>query len=288
MRARRWVKQAGGWPFSAEFLGEFGVARIAQHLLADGGYKVTDNGRGIPVDPHPEDKKKSAAEIVLTTLHAGGKFGGEGYKVSGGLHGVGVSVVNALSKHLECWVRRGGKEYNISFKNGKVHSKLEVVGDEHTLQPDPFELVQAATELGDRLGDLAGKHAIEVPPDGQPIVMLADHPVTGGYPVIAVVMPQHLPSIAQAAGVDSAWWSLEGVRHAVTPDTQRALVLAEVSDLLAGALDLEDLLCLALLRVGLLHGALEMRLTHVAVCQLLDRIDRAERRTAAAAPAGAA
>jgi len=72
----------------------------------------------------------SGVELILTRLHAGGKFSADsGYKFSGGLHGVGVSVVNALSKHLECWVRRGGKEYNIAFKNGKVHSKLEVVGD---------------------------------------------------------------------------------------------------------------------------------------------------------------
>jgi topoisomerase-4 subunit B len=102
--------------------------RISVTLFKDGSIEVSDNGRGMPVDIHPKEKV-SGVELILTRLHAGGKFTDKTYKFSGGLHGVGVSVVNALSKHLETWVRRGGKEYNIAFKSGKVHSKLEVVGD---------------------------------------------------------------------------------------------------------------------------------------------------------------
>jgi topoisomerase-4 subunit B len=104
-------------------------SRIEVTVYKDGSVEVVDDGRGMPVDIHPKEKV-SGVELILTRLHAGGKFSADsGYKFAGGLHGVGVSVVNALSKHLECWVRRGGKEYNIAFKNGKVHSKLEVVGD---------------------------------------------------------------------------------------------------------------------------------------------------------------
>ncbi len=96
-------------------------------LFKDQSLEVIDDGRGMPVDIHPKEKV-SGVELILTRLHAGGKFTEGNYKFSGGLHGVGVSVVNALSKHLECWVRRGGREYNISFRDGHVHSKLEVIG----------------------------------------------------------------------------------------------------------------------------------------------------------------
>jgi len=101
---------------------------ISVTLYKDGSLAVVDDGRGMPVDIHPKEKV-SGVELILTRLHAGGKFSGDSYSFSGGLHGVGVSVVNALSAQLECWVRRGGKEYNISFRNGRLHSKLEVVGE---------------------------------------------------------------------------------------------------------------------------------------------------------------
>jgi DNA gyrase subunit B len=92
--------------------------RIDVTLLDDGGCRIVDNGRGIPTEPHPQYPDRSAAEIVLTMLHAGGKFGGAGYKVSGGLHGVGVSVVNALSTQLILEIDRGGDHYEMSFQDG--------------------------------------------------------------------------------------------------------------------------------------------------------------------------
>ena len=105
------------------------ATRIDVTLLADGGCRVDDNGRGIPVDNHPEYKNKSAAEVVLTVLHAGGKFGGEGYKISGGLHGVGVSVVNALSSRLDLEIHREGARWEMSFeKGGKPTGRLEQKG----------------------------------------------------------------------------------------------------------------------------------------------------------------
>jgi len=104
-------------------------SRIDVTLLADGGCRVVDDGRGIPVDPHPQYPDRSAAEIVLTTLHAGGKFGGAGYKVSGGLHGVGVSVVNALSTRLVLEIDRGGQHHVLRFKDGGTpEGALEVTG----------------------------------------------------------------------------------------------------------------------------------------------------------------
>jgi DNA gyrase subunit B len=103
--------------------------RIDVTLLAEGGCRVSDNGRGIPVEPNEQYPELSAAELVLTTLHAGGKFGGAGYKVSGGLHGVGVSVVNALSSRLILEIDRGGKHHVAQFADGgEIKKKLKATG----------------------------------------------------------------------------------------------------------------------------------------------------------------
>jgi topoisomerase IV subunit B len=97
-------------------------------LEADGTLAVTDNGRGIPVDPHPKYPAKSALEVIMTTLHSGGKFNSNVYSTSGGLHGVGISVVNALSEFLEVEVARGGRLYRQRFSRGKPQTRLEDVG----------------------------------------------------------------------------------------------------------------------------------------------------------------
>ncbi|MDA0995179.1 MAG: DNA topoisomerase IV subunit B, partial [Proteobacteria bacterium] len=102
--------------------------KIEVTLHEDDSLEVSDDGRGMPVDNHPKEKIPGV-ELILTRLHAGGKFNKENYQYSGGLHGVGVSVVNALSKNLEVWIRRGGKEYNMSFAGGKKRGKMEVVGE---------------------------------------------------------------------------------------------------------------------------------------------------------------
>jgi DNA gyrase subunit B len=105
------------------------ATQIDVTLLADGGVRVKDNGGGIPVKPSPQYPDISAAELVLTTLHAGGKFGGSGYKVSGGLHGVGVSVVNALSTKLVLEIDRDGKHHVAEFADGgEVKKKIKATG----------------------------------------------------------------------------------------------------------------------------------------------------------------
>lgn len=132
-------------------------------ICNDNSIIVSDNGRGIPVGMH--ETGKPAVEVVLTILHAGGKFGGGGYKVSGGLHGVGISVVNALSSYLEVEVKQDGKVHNIRFERGYTARPLQIIGDTQetgtkvTFKPDPeiFEetIVYSFDTLKQRLRELA-------------------------------------------------------------------------------------------------------------------------------------
>ena len=145
--------------------------RIVVLLAADGSISVQDNGRGIPVDPHPK-LKKPAVEVALTMLHAGGKFDHGSYKVSGGLHGVGVSCVNALSEWMEVEVRRAGKIYRMRFERGVTKSPLEVIGScddqgtKVTWYPDEqiFSTLEYSWDiLAARLRELAFlNHGIEI------------------------------------------------------------------------------------------------------------------------------
>src|SRR5512132_2359518 len=124
-------------------------------IHADNSITVQDNGRGIPVDLHPTEKIPGV-ELALTVLHAGGKFDKNSYKVSGGLHGVGVSVVNALSEKLKVWVKRDGKEHYMDFARGDTTTKLKVlgkVGSKETgtkiyFKPDPTIFTELRYDYG--------------------------------------------------------------------------------------------------------------------------------------------
>jgi DNA gyrase subunit B len=139
--------------------------RVSVTIHADDSITVVDNGRGIPVDVHPTEKIPGV-ELAMTVLHAGGKFDKSSYKVSGGLHGVGVSVVNALSEHLKVWVKRDGKEHYMDFARGETKTRLKVLGkvsakDTGTtvwFKPDPLiftELVYQHDLLSLRLRELS-------------------------------------------------------------------------------------------------------------------------------------
>jgi len=128
------------------------ASRIEIEFRDDGYLSIRDNGRGIPVDPHPKFKNISALEVILTTLHSGGKFGGKAYTTSGGLHGVGSSVVNALSSDLQVEVARDGEVFRQTYSRGKPTSKLKKIGPAQrgqrgtsvTFIPDPEIFGKAA------------------------------------------------------------------------------------------------------------------------------------------------
>ncbi len=161
--------------------------RIEIELLDDGGVRVSDDGRGIPVGPHPKYPDTSAAEVVLTVLHAGGKFGGDGYKVSGGLHGVGVSVVNALARRLDLQIDRDGRRHRQTYVDGGVPvgplrdvgaSPGGRTGTQVTFWPDPTvfdEVTFRAQTLVERLQMMAFlNRGLEIAftdhrPDGQSV-----------------------------------------------------------------------------------------------------------------------
>jgi len=137
--------------------------RIEVTIHIDNSITVVDDGRGIPVDMHPTEKKP-AAEVVLTMLHAGGKFDNDSYKVSGGLHGVGVSVVNALSEYLELEIWRDGRVYGMRFERGKTVGEFKETGTTKrrgtkvSFRPDPTifeETVFSFDTLSQRFRELA-------------------------------------------------------------------------------------------------------------------------------------
>ncbi|HOO50237.1 MAG TPA: DNA topoisomerase IV subunit B [Alphaproteobacteria bacterium] len=167
-----------------------GYANLIEiHLSKDSSVTISDNGRGIPIDPHPKYPKKSALEVILTVLHSGGKFSNKAYQTSGGLHGVGISVVNALSDIMSVDVVRDGTHYRQEFSKGLVHSKLQTLGKAPkgkrgtsvTFHADP-EIFGAQKFSARRIHDLARSKAylfrgVEIKWSCDPEILSADSKV---------------------------------------------------------------------------------------------------------------
>ncbi len=133
------------------------ASRIEVFMAEDGSLTVTDNGRGIPVDPHPKFPEKSALEVIMTTLHAGGKFDGKAYETSGGLHGVGISVVNALTDDLTVEVARDQTLYRQKFSRGHAQGPIEDLGKVHNRRGTSIKFHPDPQIFGDKLGFSAAR-----------------------------------------------------------------------------------------------------------------------------------
>ncbi len=178
---------------------------IEVELGVDGFVTVTDNGRGIPVDPHPKFKSKSALEVIMTTLHSGGKFHSKVYDTSGGLHGVGVSVVNALSESLEVNVWRGRRHYRQRFARGEPVEKLKDLGEVHNkrgnsvrFKPDEKIFGKGATFRPERIFAMARAKAYLFARGRNPLVVFAGTDQGQGRPGEGVVpLPRRLVGISR-------------------------------------------------------------------------------------------
>jgi DNA gyrase subunit B len=205
--------------------------RIGVTIHLDNSVTISDNGRGIPVDMHPKEGRP-AVEVVMTVLHAGGKFDNGAYKVSGGLHGVGVSVVNALAEYLEVTVRRDGKKYHQRYERGVPVTQLAVIGESDAtgttvrFRPDEeiFETVQFSHDtLRKRFEELAYLNSgLEIDfRDERTQERETFHAEGGLSPFVRISIParRSTTTSSPAMGRSTGWWSSSPC--STTPSTRR-------------------------------------------------------------------
>ena len=199
---------------------------IEVELGSDGFLTVTDNGRGIPVDPHPKFPKKSALEVIMCTLHAGGKFGSDVYSTSGGLHGVGVSVVNALSERLEVEVARGGQLYRQVYERGKPKSGLEKLGKVANRRGTigntvaRLQIGDAGSDFLDHAGSLAAETARQLNRINSRAVVDVDKVQSHGGVADARLSAARLAQLDLLPNKNlgpAGLMKADGVRHGITP-----------------------------------------------------------------------